>query len=160
PLWQLITQLDQRREPVGTGIVTQQALSSTPFRLPHQWLLRYGPKEANWLAAIEAEHLLIFDETAGYLIADVPLQGRSDEQAMLEEVAYYRAQGIDVRWHRGEARPREPLHPSITPFLSEFALWWLERVIGFVHTLLARALDATEEEIAIPALLCKHGQLF
>src|SRR5439155_14045405 len=95
-IWQMLALLDQREPgvPLGMGLFRQ-----TAFRLPTQWLLRYGSPQPTWIAMIDNFHLYLFDETAGYLIVDIPFSGHSPDEAILAEVETYRSQGISVQWH-------------------------------------------------------------
>lgn len=177
PMWQILAQLDGR-EP-GTPIVASGLFSEedAAFRLPSVWLQRYG--SASWEAVQHGGRLLLYDGAAGFLIADVPLYGRSFFEVAHTEVETYREQGLEAQWSLGSqgalrgfsrdalffAGIEAVLLPfaaeSLRVYMDERVLWWLERVFGFVYCLLARSLGVRFDEPARLAelALCPHGQL-
>ncbi|HEY6411865.1 MAG TPA: hypothetical protein VIY29_30775, partial [Ktedonobacteraceae bacterium] len=147
-----------------------------PFRLPAAWLQRFG--SSRWAAAVVDERLFLFDETAGFLIVDVPLLRRSPEEAIDAEVGAYSARGIDVRtqWSGRNVGAQfiAPRNDSMLPtfalkninagvkvWMSEDVVWWLERVMGFVRYVLTRALGEPLDEAGrlVELLLNKYGLL-
>jgi hypothetical protein len=164
PLWQLLAILDGREpgEALGAGLPRQKA-----FRLPAQWLLHFVPATPTWLAINDEVRLRIIDADGGYLVADVPLSGRSPEEVILAEVEVYRSRGIDVRWkfsHSVETSKHAlflPLAPVILASMSESAVWWLERVLGFLHYFMARRLNdpAFDAGQLAPMLFKRPGRL-
>jgi hypothetical protein len=159
PLWVALALLDRRDvgEPIaacGIWVGGERA-----FRLPVAWLQRFGSSE--WLAVVRGERLLLVDEPGAYLIVDVPLGGRSFMEAAHVEVEAYVAQGLSITWRLGGLVPLPALHASLAAYVGEDARWWLERVLGFVRYVLARALreaSADPERLA-SLLLCKYGRL-
>jgi hypothetical protein len=100
PLWSVLASLDKRSPgiPVGATLPQQDA-----FRLPAPWLRRYGPAEPAWVAmVVDDARLVLFDENAGYLIADVPLLGCSPGEAIVTEVEAYQAQGVPLLYPHDE----------------------------------------------------------
>lgn len=158
PIWNIFALLDGREPgtPAGAGLPQQ-----TSFRLPVQWLHRYGLAEPTWLAVRHEAHVLLFDKTAGYLVCDVPLLERSPDEVIATEIAAYKEQGMTADWYFGESLPPASLDAGLSTFLSENTIWWLERVLGFVRYLLARVLgeSAPGTNNLAEIMLCKHGQL-
>lgn len=176
PIWHVMALLDGR-EP-GMPIVTNdmEPKEGRAFHLPASWLQPGGP--VSWSAIQLGERLLIFDDEAGFLVVDVPLQGRSFFEATQAEVEAYREQGIEVSWSLGspgvlpglsrdvfsagieEAMPMLAAE-SLLVYMDEQILWRLEHVFGFVYYLLARALGVAPDETERLAqlALCHHGQL-
>ena len=186
PFWGVLAMLDGRESGalIGADLPPQ-----TAFRLPATWLQRYGPAKPSWIAVTDGLRLQLADEDAGYLIVDVPLLGRSLDEAIATEVNAYRAQGIVVAggWETPTMGDRKgssmvdpdlrddgcvsqiPTRKSPTPqgdhhpasFLSESTTRWLQRVLGFVYHLLIRALnDPTIDPHSLAEnLLCKRGRL-
>jgi len=167
PVWQALALLDGRE--VGTPVVGGDMLvQDRPFRLPASWLRRSGP--AAWSAFQVDERLLLYDDGAGFLIAEVPLQNRSFFEVAHAEVEEYSDQGLEVRWHLGSPEDFQKFSGGIIPmdaerkiaaYLDEGALWWLRRVLGFVRYLLVRGLGESLDEAGGLAelVLCRHGQL-
>src|SRR2546421_12668396 len=159
PLWIALALLDRRE--VGT-LIGERGIwvgDERAFRLPAAWLQRFGSSE--WLALVRGERLLLVDEVGAYLIADVPLGGRSFMEAAHAEVEAYVARGLSITWRLGGLVPLPALHASLAAYVGEDARWWLERVLGFVRYVLARALreaSADPERLA-SLLLCKYGRL-
>jgi hypothetical protein len=168
PIWGMLALLDQREPgtPVaarGEGIKEDGA----PFRLPAAWLQRFG--SSRWATAVVGERLFLFDEAAGFLIADVPLLGRSPEETVATEVEAYSVHGIDVAGqftaHRnGSASPTFSLtliNAGVKVWIDEDVKWWLERVMGFVRYVLAHALGEPLDDTGrlVELLLNKYGQL-
>jgi hypothetical protein len=212
PLWSVLAHLDKREPDIPVGATLPQQAA---FRLPAQWLRRYGPTEPVWVALlVDDARLLLFDENAGYLIADVPLLGRPPDEAIVAEIGAYQAQGVsDIIWHimtesvdgaiptganvrgveamcklpgipvpqtgcpQGDAKTYQPNEPSPLPgnltknlplkgleagtWLSPPTIWWLERILGFIQHLLARALGdpSLDTQQLAEILFYKHGQL-
>ena len=176
PCWGVLAMLDGRE---SGALIGAELPPQTAFRLPATWLQRYGPAKPAWIVVTDGLRLQLADEDAGYLIVDVPLLGRSLDEAIAAEVNAYRAQGIVVAggWEtpttgdrKGSSMvnsgPRDDgcisqgnHHPAL--FLSESTTWWLQRVLGFVYHLLIRALnDPTIDPHSLAEnLLCKRGRL-
>ncbi len=137
PLWAILAALDGRSAdaPAGPADLPFQA-----FRLPSTWLARDSQGARRWLAAPSADRLRLFDEAAHYLVADVPLAGRSVEEAAQAEVEGYRAGGIEAEWQVALLGQRtgieDRIGESVAPGLRQWLIWTL----GFIRHLLARAL--------------------
>ncbi|MFL5589411.1 MAG: hypothetical protein ACJ8DI_17410 [Ktedonobacteraceae bacterium] len=174
PIWEALALLD-RREPGQSIAVSGMALEEErPFRLPASWLRRFGA--VVWSAFQQDERLLLYDDAAGFLVADVPLRGRTFFEAAHAEVAAYSDMGLDVSWHIGNP-VRTPFMASgwaafttptgeweknwLSAYMSEEVLWWLGRVMGFVYCVLERALGERFDDATRLAelVLCRHGQL-
>ena len=124
--------------------------------------------------------VVLCDDAAGFVIADVPLQNHTFFEVAHVEVEAYCDQGLEVNWHPGSPEALQKFLSTgltsmsamhMTPpgfrggigaYLNENALWWLGRVLGFVCYLLARALgEPLDGSARLPELLlCRHGQLF
>lgn len=177
PIWYILALLDGR-EP-GTPIAANDLfrVEDAAFHLPPSWLQRSG--SALWSAIQHGERLLLYDSMADFLIADVPLRGRSFFEAAHTEVEAYREQGLEAQWSLGSpvvsrsfsrdthffvgSEEVRPLFAAQSPrvYMDEQVLWWLERVLGFVYCLLARVLGVPFDEPARLAelALCRHGLL-
>ena len=160
PVWQLLAILDGREpgEPLGTGLQHQST-----FRLPAQWL-HFATPAPTWLAVIDDTRLHLVDADGAYLVVDVPLSGQTPEKAILAEVEAYRSRGIDVRWRYSHPRETDrlvQLTPPVLATMSESAVWWLERVTGFVRYFLVRRLGdpAFDGSQLAPALFERAGRL-
>ena len=167
PIWHALALLDGR-EPGMSMTAGGRLVENRLFRLPIPWLKRLG--SSTWSAFQDGERILLYDDVAGYLIADVPLQGRSFFEVAHAEVAAYGEQGLEANWHLGSAEAfplligsvfTEDAERSISAYLDEDVLWWLSHVLGFVYTLLAHALgESLDMSVQLAELLlCRHGQL-
>jgi len=163
PIWSILALLDGR-EPGTT--VGADLLQQSSFRLPAKWLQLYGPTEPVWVAMVDDERLLIFDEVGGYLVADVPLLGRSPEEVLAMEVETYRKDDFSPAGHSPTLAPTQADKSAVgainrAPTEADALNWWLERVLGFVRYLLARALGepSLDPDGLAEILLCKRGQL-
>jgi hypothetical protein len=168
PIWHILALLDER-EP-GTPIaVGDMPVGDKSFRLPTSCLRRYGP--AVWSAFQDDEHVLLYDDAAGFLIADVPLRDRSFFEVAHAEVEMYCDHGLEVGWHLGSPEVFQKFSGSVIPptsaerkipaYLADDVLWWLGRALGFVRYLLARTLGESfdKPERLAELLLCRRGQL-
>lgn len=157
PLWANLAALDGRAvaTPLGAGMA-----QPAHFQLPAAWLRRLGLTRADWSAAPDAGRLQLFDATAGYLVADLPL-GDAPEATMATVALAYRREGIMAAPPRRlEAAPQLPaLTPDVAAALSPAAGWWLTRVLGFVRYWLAHALRDPAPDLTA-RLLCTPGRLF
>ncbi len=129
-----------------------------------------------WSAFQQDERLLLYDGAAGFLVANVPLRGRTFFEAAHAEVAAYSDAGLNVSWHIGNPI-RTPFMASgwaafttstgeweknwLSASMSEEVLWWLGRVMGFVYCVLEHALGERIGDVTQLAelLLYRHGQL-
>lgn len=172
PIWHILALLDGREPGMPIVISNMEPKEDRAFRLPAAWLHLGVP--VSWSAVQRDERLAFFDDVTGFLVADVPLPGRSFFESAHAEVEAYREQGIGVNWALGSpglarglfsAEIGEgmslPVAESLFVHLDEQVLWWLERVMGFVYHLLARALDVApgEPERLAQLALCHAGQL-
>jgi hypothetical protein len=177
PVWHALALLDGRDPglPVAAGGLSMGAEKS--FRLPAVWLKRYG--SPMWSAFQHEARLLLCDDAAAFLIADVPLRDRTFFEAAHAEVEAYCELGLEVNWHPGSLEALQKfssadiasggvLHATpagiegeISSYLDEHTLWWLGRVLGFVRYLLARSLGEPPGGPARLAqlVLCRQGQL-
>ncbi len=175
PIWQVLALLDGREQgqPVAAGGMALEEDRS--FRLPVGWLRRFGAA-AMWSAFQQDERLLLYDGAAGFLVANVPLRGRTFFEAAHAEVAAYSDAGLNVSWHIGNPI-RTPFMASgwaafttstgeweknwLSASMSEEVLWWLGRVMGFVYCVLEHALGERIGDVTQLAelLLYRHGQL-
>jgi len=174
PIWETLVLLD-RREPGRSIAASGMSLEEErPFRLPASWLKRFGA--VVWSVFQHDERLLLYDDAAEFLVADVPLRGRTFFEAAHAEVAAYSDAGLEVSWHIGDL-VRTPFMASgwaafttltgeweknwLSAYMSEEVLWWLGRVMGFVYCVLERALGEHFDDAARLAelVLCRHGQL-
>ena len=158
PMWNVLAMLD-KREP--GALIGANLPPRTAFRLPAAWLARYGKPHFSWTVATDGLHLYLVDGDAGYLVVDVPLEGRSMHEVIAAEIDAYRAQDIDVTVQVSHNPALNSLHHYLSALVHPNALWWLERMIGFIRYLLVRALSepAIDEHSLPEALLCKHGRL-
>jgi hypothetical protein len=163
PIWRILALLDEREPGTAVGANFPQQSS---FRLPAKWLQLYGPAEPVWVAMVDDERLLIFDEVGGYLVADVPLLGRSPEEVLAMEVETYRKDDFSPAGHSPTLAPTQADKSAVgainrAPTEADALNWWLERVLGFVRYLLARALGepSLDPDGLAEILLCKRGQL-
>jgi hypothetical protein len=178
PIWSILALLDGREPGTAVGANFPQQSS---FRLPTKWLQLYGPAEPVWVAMVDDERLLIFDEVGGYLVADVPLLGRSPEEVLAMEVETYRKDSFSPAGHSLTLAPTQADQSAVggdksaptgwpeyfvnghnrAPTEADALNWWLERVLGFVRYLLARALGepSLDPDGLAEILLCKRGQL-
>jgi hypothetical protein len=161
-IWSVLAAFDMREPgiPVGASLPLQEA-----FRLPAQWLRRYGPTAPVWVARVYQERLLLCEENAGYLVVDVPLATRSLDEAVMAEVEAYQVAGVShITWYASDESSKQ------VPFLlghhaldgiSQSANWWLQRVLGFIECLLLRALgqDVHDVDHLPDLLLFKSGRL-
>lgn len=140
PVWPLLARL-AGREP-GTLLGTAPAADS--FRLP---LVR--PPVA-WTVATYAERILVYAADGGYLLADLPRQGRTTAQAVADEMA---ARGMTATWEPAVPALPAPLAPALKLRLGPAIAGWLARASGYLHYVLHR-LGAGPEE-----LLRRRGRL-
>jgi hypothetical protein len=157
PLWVELAALDGRAPgtPLGAALPRQAT-----FRLPLAWLRRWAGQAPRWAAVEDGSRLWLLDEAAGYAVADVPRRRRAPHAAAAE-VALFAREGIAVTWQRAASPLPPPLPPGVAAALSPSACWWLRRVLGFVHHLLARVLaepDARAVGLA-GTLLAARGHL-
>jgi hypothetical protein len=87
-LWSALAALDERSADQDAP------LRLNAFRLPASWLLRLGSPHPTWIAAVDGTRLVLFDESAGYRVAEAP--GSEDVAA---EVEAYRSHGEIGRAH-------------------------------------------------------------
>jgi hypothetical protein len=163
PIWSILALLDGREPETAVGANFPQQSS---FRLPAKWLQRYGPAEPVWVAMVDDERLLIFDVVGGYLVADVPLLGRSPGEGLAIEMETYRKDGFGPTGHSTTLARTQADQSAVgainrAPTQADALNWWLERVLGFVRYLLAHALGTPTADPALMAevLLCKRAQL-
>src|SRR5262249_23540440 len=105
-IWHALALLDGR-EPGTPMTAGGMPIENQLFHLPISWLKRFG--SSTWSAFQDGERILLYDDVAGYLIADVPLQGRSFFEVAHAEVAAYGEQGLEVNWHLGSAEAFQKL---------------------------------------------------
>jgi hypothetical protein len=157
PLWLALQALDGRPPGQAIGHALPPGHS---FRLPPATLRRYGAGNSLWLAEARGGRLRLASFASGYLIVDVPLAGRLPEAAVAVEMAAYTAAGVPARWQFAEIAPSPPLDPATTSALSPALAWWLQRVRGLLHFLVARALAQDEAlDSTLVSLLCLPGRL-
>ncbi len=158
PIWALLRTLDGRTAdaPIGASL-----LEPSSFRLPAKWLRSYAPREPRWIVDAAGSRVKLFDESTGYLIADVPCPDQTAEEIALAEVEVYRAQGIQAAWRWGSAPALPQIDAYTASALSPAASWWLERVSGFVRYVLAHTLGEPQPDWDTlgAALLRKPGRL-
>ena len=136
PIWTTLAGLDGREPgtPIGVGLPVR-----AEFRLPADWLKRFGPVSHSWVALQDGSRLRLIDPTHGYLVADIPLNGKSPKQAADCQVEAYLKRGVVASYVPAFALfslPFPELPPDVAESLSEPAAWWLVRVLGFVRFLL------------------------
>ncbi len=153
PLWAVLAALD-RRDP-GTLAAADLPVPDA-FRLPAQWLARFGPSHAVWTAHLHANRLVLVDTTAGYIVIDVPRTEQTPDEQIQAEIAAYESAGGTVTWQWAYNWPERKL-PNITgAALGPGLGWWLARVISFVHDLLTHALGP---DLTPQAMLCEPGHI-
>lgn len=158
PLWPALQALDGRPpgQAIGHALPPPEA-----FRLPPAVLRRHGAADALWLAAARAGRLRLATFAGGYLVADLPLAARAPAAVVDAELAACAAAGVPARWQFAELPPLPLLDPATAAALSPALAWWLQRAMGIVRFLAARALAVGPEEsvAGLLPLLCLPGHL-
>jgi len=137
PIWTTLASLDGREAgtPIGVGLPVQ-----TDFRLPAQWLRRFGPASHVWVALQDDSRLRLVDPSHDYLVADVALNGLPPAQVARAEIEAYRKQGVGARYAHAftlYCLPFPALPSTVAEHFSEPAAWWLVRMLDFVRYLLS-----------------------
>lgn len=175
PIWQVLALLDGRKSDHPIMARNMVLAEARAFRLPASWLKPLG-EVVLWSAFQKNERLLLFDDVAGFLVADVPLHGHTFFAVAQAEVGAYRDAGLDVSWHIGNLThapvmlseravlttfPEEWEKYWLSAYMGEEVWWWLVRMLGFVHHMLAQMLDEPigDGTQLAELLLCQPGQL-
>lgn len=162
PIWPVLASLDGRAAdaPIGADLPQPEA-----FRLPARWLQQttlYARKyPENWVVEESGGRLLVINAQAGYVVADMPLEGRPAAAVLAVLASLYRAGGVDSSWRWESIPPLDPLPSAVSAVMSPALDWWLARVLGFVRHLLAELLSqpAIDPDELAQIILCKQGQL-
>jgi hypothetical protein len=139
PLWTLLAQLSGRSEFDRPG---DEFEPPGEWRLPSQWLAAF-PGEANFEWLTEGERLCI-RHPAGFLLLDVPLSGRLEEQLKREMVVYTAgAEPQLVRKSFSLSRSNNSLEQ------------WLDWIVPYLRARLCRAFGIDDESDSA-TLLCRQ----
>jgi len=129
PVWPLLARLAVRDEWEPPG---QDFDPGNEWRLPPEWLAAF-PKPSDWVWDYNGDRLRV-RHAEGFLVLDVPLGAGAVECRLEEEMRAYPA----VQLRPGHVPSAEAEGPPVER--------WLDRLLPYVRTRLARALGASETE--------------
>jgi hypothetical protein len=164
-LWKLLEQLDGR----NSGDTIAPGLNGdSDYRIPVKWLERFfdGPHE--WVVVPARRRLVIRDQTVGYPVIDVSVNGANRKVLETNEVARYRGEGLEIRlihaprapglhrWRASSAKGISYGQARVAPLKQ-----WISRVFPFVRHVLFRAIgEEGMDDSSFARMLIKHGRVY
>ncbi len=160
PVWELLAELDSRLPGEAPG---SRFVGSDAFRLPPAWLAGLVSDCEPWRATSNAGRLRVWS-SRGFLLLDVPRQGRRMEAQARAELARYAAPDVSTRVVRSPAEEVPVLEIELAqgPTLEAALNRWLKQAMPYITWRLARALGVrgADRERLAQALLMHEGRLF